>query len=142
MEIICDTSFLMVLCYEPVKNIDFLASKFGKTTFLVHSKVIKELTQIKHHGNTKRSKIANLALEVINNETENNNFKYMADNESKNLLYEVDSYLLTLSLQKKCPLATIDKILMRRALARGVDIITLKNNKILFLHSNVRPNQT
>ena len=28
----------MVLCYEPVKNIDFLESKFGKTTFLVHSK--------------------------------------------------------------------------------------------------------
>ena len=142
MEIICDTSFLMVLCYEPVKNIDFLASKFGKTTFLVHSKVLKELTQIKHHGNIKRSKIANLALEVINKETENNNFKYIIDNESKNLLYGVDSYLLTLSLQKKCPLATIDKILMRRALGRGADIITLKNNKILFLHSNIRPNQT
>jgi rRNA-processing protein FCF1 len=137
MEIICDTSFLMVLCYEPVKNIDFLASKFGKTTFLVHPKVIKELTQIKHHGNTKRSKIANLALEVINKETENNNFRYMTDNnESKNLLYEVDSYLLALSIQKKCPLATIDKILMRRALGRGADVITLKNNKILFLHPN------
>lgn len=142
MEIICDTSFLMVLCYEPVKNIDFLASKFGKTTFLVHSKVLKELTQIKHHGNIKRSKIANLALEVINKETENSNFKYIIDNESKNLLSGVDSYLLTLSLQKKCPLATIDKILMRRALGGGADIITLKNNKILFLHSNIRPNQT
>jgi rRNA-processing protein FCF1 len=142
MEIICDTSFLMVLCYEPVKNIDFLASKFGKTTFLVHSKVLKELTQIKHHGNIKRSKIANLALEVINKETENSNFKHIIDNESKILLSGVDSYLLTLSLQKKCPLATIDKILMRRALGRGADIITLKNNKILFLHSTIRPNQT
>jgi len=142
MEIICDTSFLMVLCYEPVKNIDFLASKFGKTTFLVHSKVVKELTQIKRHGNIKRSKIANLALDMINRETENNNFRYLADNESKSLLYGVDSYLLTLSLQKKCPLATIDKILMRRALSSGADIITLKNNKILFLHSNIRSNQT
>ncbi len=132
----------MVLCYEPVKNIDFLASKFGKITFLVHSKVLKELTQIKHHGNIKRSKIANLALEVINKETENNNFKYIIDNESKNMLSGVDSYLLTLSLQKKCPLATIDKILMRRALGGGADIITLKNNKILFLYSNIRPNQT
>jgi rRNA-processing protein FCF1 len=142
MEIICDTSFLMVLCYEPVKNIDFLASKFGKATFLVHPKVVKELTQIKLHGNIKRSKIANLALEVINKETENNNFRYLVDNESKSLLYGVDSYLLTLSLKKKCPLATIDKILMRRALSSGADIITLKNNKILFLHSNIRSNQT
>jgi rRNA-processing protein FCF1 len=142
MEIICDTSFLMVLCYEPVKNIDFLDSKFGKATFLVHPKVVKELTQIKLHGNIKRSKIANLALEVINKETENNNFRYLIDNESNSLLYGVDSYLLTLSLKKKCPLATIDKILMRRALSSGADIITLKNNKILFLHSNIRSNQT
>ena len=47
MDIICDTSFLMVLCYEPIKNMDFLEFKFGKATFLIHSKIIKELTQIK-----------------------------------------------------------------------------------------------
>ena len=131
----------MVLCYEPVKNIDFLASKFGKTTFLVHPKVIKELTQIKQHGNIKRSKIANLALEVINKEVENKNFKYIKDKEDSELLYTVDSHLLALSLQYKCPLATIDKILMKRALRRGAHVITLKNNKIIFVHSNIRANQ-
>ncbi len=135
MDIICDTSFLMVLCYEPVKNMDFLESKFGKATFVIHSKIIKELTNIKYTGKIKRSKIANLALEVINKETENKNFKCIMDKEGQNLLCEVDSYLLTLSLQKKCPLATIDKNLIKRALKKGIDIITLKNNKIIYLYS-------
>lgn len=141
MEIICDTSFLMVLCYEPVKNIEYLDSKFGKTIFLIHPRVINELTQIKHSGKIKRSKIANLALEVINKEIESKNFKYIEGNEDSSPLYAVDSHLLVLSLQNKCPLATIDKILMKRALGRGADVITLKNNKVIFVHSNIRPNQ-
>ncbi|HYP43479.1 MAG TPA: hypothetical protein VEQ18_05600 [Candidatus Nitrosocosmicus sp.] len=142
MEIICDTSFLMVLCYEPVKNIEYLDSKFGKTIFLIHPSVIKELTQIRYSGKIKRSKIANLALEVINKEIENKNFKPIKDKEdSSSLLYTVDSHLLDLSLQNKCPLATIDKILMKRALGRGADVITLKNNKVIFVRSNIRPNQ-
>ncbi len=141
MDIICDTSFLMVLCYEPIKNMDFLEFKFGKPTFLVHSKIIKELTNIKSTGKIKRSKIANLTLEVIDKETKNKNFKYIMDDENQNLLREVDSYLLTLSLQKKCPLATIDKNLIKRALKKGIDIITLNNNKIIYLYSNIRSEQ-
>ena len=90
MEIICDTSFLMVLCYEPVKNIEYLDSKFGKTTFLIHPRVIKELTQIKYSGKIKRSKIANLALEVINKEIESKNFKYIENKKDRNHLYTVD----------------------------------------------------
>jgi rRNA-processing protein FCF1 len=141
MDIICDTSFLMVLCYEPIKNMDFLEFKFGKATFLIHSKIIKELTNIKSIGKIKRSKIANLTLEVIDKETKNKNFKYIMDDENQNLLREVDSYLLTLSLQKKCPLATIDKNLIKRALKKGIDIITLNNNKIIYLYSNIRSEQ-
>lgn len=136
MDVICDTSFLMVLCYEPIKNMDFLESKFGKTTFLIHTTIIIELTQIKHTGKIKRSKIANLALEIIKKETENKNFQYIKDNDSQNLLRQVDSQLLALSLQKKCPLATIDKNLIKRALKKGSDVITLKNNKIIYVHSN------
>jgi rRNA-processing protein FCF1 len=136
MDIICDTSFLMVLCYEPIKNMDFLEFKFGKATFLITSKIIKELTNIKYTGKIKRSKIANLALEIIKKETENKNFQYIKDNDSQNLPRQVDSQLLALSLQKKCPLATIDKNLIKRALKKGSDVITLKNNKIIYVHSN------
>ena len=52
----------------------------------------------------------------------------------------VDSVLLNLSSQKKRPLATIDKGLIRRALKKGVDIITLKNNKIIYVHSKLGSN--
>ncbi len=38
MEIICDTSFLMVLCYEPVKNIESSGLKIWKNNIFNTSK--------------------------------------------------------------------------------------------------------
>jgi rRNA-processing protein FCF1 len=128
---------------------NFLEFKFGKPIFLIHPSIIKELTQIKQKGNIKRSKIANLALEIIDKEIINKNFKYLDDNgyydddddddEEEGL--DVDSHLLLLSIKKKCPLATIDKNLMKRALKNGADIITLKNNKIVYMHSKIKAKQ-
>lgn len=140
MNIICDTSFLMILCYEPIKNINFLELKFGKAVFLIHPSIIKELSQIKQKGSIKRSKIANLTLEIIEKEIINKNFKYV-DNKISSEIYAVDSQLLKLSLQEKCPLATIDKNLIKRALEKGSDIITLKNNKLIYLHSKIKTEQ-
>ena len=126
-------------------NMTFLEFKVGKPIFLIHPSIIKELTQIKQKGNIKRSKIANLALEIINKEIINKNFKYLDDNgyydddEEEGL--DVDSHLLLLSIKKKCPLATIDKNLMKRALKNGADIITLKNNKIVYMHSKIKAKQ-
>jgi rRNA-processing protein FCF1 len=142
MNIISDTSFLMILCYEPIKNMNFLEFKFGKPIFLIHPSIIKELTQIKQKGNIKRSKIANLALEIIDKEIINKNFKYLDDNgyyDEEGL--DVDSQLLLLSIKKKYPLATIDKNLMKRALKNGADIITLKNNKIVYMHTKIKVKQ-
>ena len=132
MNIISDTSFLMILCYEPIKNMNFLEFKVGKPIFLIHPLIIKELTQIKQKGNIKRSKIANLALEIIDKEIINKNFKHLDDNgyyddddDDEEEELDVDSHLLLLSIKKKCPLATIDKNLMKRALKNGADIIQL-----------------
>src|SRR6185437_7191526 len=106
MNIISDTSFLMILCYEPIKNMTFLEFKVRKPILLIHPSIIKELTQIKQKGNIKRSKIANLALEIINKEIIiNKNFKYLDDNgyyddddeEEEGL--DVDSHLLLLSIK-------------------------------------------
>ncbi len=145
MNILCDTSFLMVLCYEPIKNIDVLESKFGKVTFLIHLEIVNELTRIKYSGGIKRSKIANLSLEVIKNQTKNGNFKYLVDDENNDFddnssIKDVDTLLLFLSMKKKWLLATIDKNLVKRAIQKGVDVITLKNNKIFFITSKVRSN--
>ncbi|MDQ2685110.1 MAG: hypothetical protein M3Y25_04625 [Thermoproteota archaeon] len=141
MEIVCDTSFLMVLCYEPVKNLNALESKFGKLIWLIHPETVDELTQLEKAAGIKRSKIANLSLEIIKNQIEKGGFRYLGKDElvvksEKNIAnLSVDSVLLNLSYQKKKPLATIDKNLMRRALRKGVDVITLKNNKIIYVHS-------
>lgn len=145
MEIVSDTSFLMVLCYEPVKNLDALESKFGKLIWLIHPQTVDELMQLEKAAGIKRSKIANLSLRIIKNQIEKGDFRYLDQIElnqnDKNVTnLSVDSVLLNLSFQKKRPLATIDKGLIRRALKKGVDVITLKNNKIIYVHSKVGSN--
>ena len=145
MEIVSDTSFLMVLCYEPVKNLDALESKFGKLIWLIHPQTVDELMQLEKAAGIKRSKIANLSLRIIKNQIEKGDFRYLDGNElnqiDKNVTnLSVDSVLLNLSFQKKRPLATIDKGLITRALKKGVDVITLKNNKIIYVHSKVGSN--
>ena len=81
MEIVCDTSFLMVLCYEPVKNLDALESKFGKLIWLIHPETVDELTQLENAAGIKRSKIANLSLRIIKNQIEKGDFRYLDRNE-------------------------------------------------------------
>ncbi|HEU5120168.1 MAG TPA: hypothetical protein VFT71_04195 [Candidatus Nitrosocosmicus sp.] len=145
MEIVCDTSFLMVLCYEPVKNLGALESKFGKLIWLIHPETVDELTQLEKEAGIKRSKIANLSLKIIKNQIEKGDFRYLEKDElskfeKKSANLSVDSVLLNLSFQKKKPLATIDKDLLKRALKKGVDVITLKNNKIIYVHSKLGSN--
>ena len=145
MEVISDTSFLMVLCYDPVKNIDALESRFGKLVWLIHPETINELGQLEKTAGIKRSKIASLSLKIINDQLKKGDFKYL-DNELDKLELPqqfnsaVDYILLNISVEKKLPLATIDKNLIKRALKKGVDVITLKNNRIIFVNSKVRSN--
>jgi rRNA-processing protein FCF1 len=146
MEVISDTSFLMVLCYDPVKNLDALESRFGKLVWLIHPETINELLQLEKTAGPKRSKIASLSLKIINDQLKKGDFKYLDNNELDKLELPqqfnsaVDSILLNISVEKKRPLATIDKNLIKRALKKGVDVITLKNNRIIFVNSKVRSN--
>ena len=146
MEIVCDTSFLMVLCYDPVKNLHSLESRFGKLTWLIHLETVNELTQLECSAGTKRSKIASLSLTIIKKQIENGNFKYLDENDLKDSSKKsdsnltVDSILLNIAIKKKKPMATIDKELMKRALKKGVDVVTLRNNKIIYAHSRPRSN--
>jgi rRNA-processing protein FCF1 len=146
MEVISDTSFLMVLCYDPVKNLDALESRFGKLVWLIHPETINELVQLEKTAGIKRSKIASLSLKIINDQLNKGDFKYLDKNELDKLELPqqsnsaVDSILLNISVEKKLPLATIDKNLIKRALKKGVDVITLKSNRIIFVNSKVRSN--
>lgn len=145
MEVISDTSFLMVLCYDPVKNLEALESRFGKLVWLIHPETINELIQIEKTAGIKRSKIASLSLKIINDQIKKGDFKYLDNDELDKLEITqpnstVDSILLNISAEKRRPLATIDKNLIKRALKKGVDVITLKSNRIIFVHSKVRSN--
>ena len=147
MEVISDTSFLMVLCYDPVKNLDALESRFGKLVWLVHPETINELVQLEKTAGIKRSKIASLSLKIINDQLKKGDFKYLDNNELDKLELPqqqsnlaVDSILLSISAEKRRPLATIDKNLIKRALKKGVDVVTLKSNRIIFVNSEVRSN--
>ena len=145
MEVISDTSFLMVLCYDPVKNLDALESRFGKLLWLIHPETVNELAQLEKTAGIKRSKIASLSLKIINDQIKKGDFKYLDNDELDNLEIAqanstVDSILLNISAEKRLPLATIDKNLIKRALKKGVDIFTLRSNRIIFVHSKVRSN--
>lgn len=145
MEVISDTSFLMVLCYDPVKNLDALESRFGKLVWLIHPETVNELAQLEKTAGTKRSKIASLSLKIINDQIKKGDFKYLENNELSKLEIAqanstVDSILLNISAEKRLPLATIDKNLIKRALKKGVDVFTLRSNRIIFVHSKVRSN--
>jgi rRNA-processing protein FCF1 len=146
MEVISDTSFLMILCYDPVKNLDALESRFGKLVWLIHPETINELVQLEKTAGIKRSKIASLSLKIINDQLNKGDFKYLDKNELDKLELPqqsnsaVDSILLNISAEKRRPLATIDQNLIKRALKKGVDVITLKSNRIIFVNSKVRSN--
>ena len=75
MEVISDTSFLMVLCYDPVKNLDALESRFGKLVWLIHPETINELLQLEKTAGPKRSKIASLSLKIINDQLKKRGFQ-------------------------------------------------------------------
>jgi rRNA-processing protein FCF1 len=135
----------MVLCYDPIKNLDALESRFGKLIWLIHPETINELVQIEKTAAIKRSKIASLSLKIINDRIKKEDFKYLDKDELNKLEITqanstVDSILLNISAEKRRPLATIDKNLIKRALKKGVDVVTLKSNRIIFVHSKVRSN--
>lgn len=146
MEVISDTSFLMVLCYDPVKNLDVLESRFGKLIWLIHPETVNELVRLEKTAGIKRSKIASLSLKIIKDRIKKGDFKYLNNNELDNLELPqpsnpvVDSILLNISVEKRRPLATIDKNLIKRALKKGVDVVTLKSNRVIFVNSKVRSN--
>ena len=144
MEVISDTSFLMILCYDPVKNLDALESRFGKLVWLIHPETINELVELEKQPEME-SKIASLSLKIINDRIKKGDFRYLDSDELNKLEITqanstVDSILLNISAEKRLPLATIDKNLIKRALKKGVDVFALKSNRIIFVHSKVRSN--
>lgn len=61
VEVVCDTSFLMLLASKNIKNISNLETEIGTIEFTVPDMVIKELERISH-GKTVKKKLLHLML--------------------------------------------------------------------------------
>ena len=132
MDVLCDTSFLMVLVSTPTKHIDKVESELGnKLNFLVPTIVIDELKHLQLSAGPKRSKMAKLAIEISNSK-----LKVVDIIKSGH----VDDALIDYAVNHDCAAATIDKSLRRRLIASGVSVITLKRNKFMVANLGTRDN--
>jgi rRNA-processing protein FCF1 len=124
MNILCDTSFLMVLVTKPIKLLDNIVMQYGKINFLIPDLVIEELKNLVKNPSYKSSINAQTVLEIIKN------FEIIT---TKKLSYTDDS-ILDYAINYKCAVATMDKNLIQRLLSSQVLVFSLRNNKLLIMN--------
>lgn len=124
MNILCDTSFLMVLVTKPLKLFDSIVIQYGKINFLIPDVVIEELKSLVHHPSYKSSISAKTVLEITK--------KFEIIN-TKKLNYTDDS-IIDYAINYKCAVATMDKNLIQRLISSKVMVFSLRNNKLLIMN--------
>lgn len=124
MNILCDTSFLMVLVTKPVKLLDNIVIQYGKINFLIPDVVIDELVNLVNNPTYKTSQNAKTVLEVT---------KRFEIINTKKLNYADDS-IVDYALNYKCAVATMDKNLIQRLISSKVMVFSLRNNKLLIMN--------
>jgi rRNA-processing protein FCF1 len=124
MNILCDTSFLMVLVTKPIKLLDNIVMQYGKINFLIPDLVIEELKNLVKNPSYKSSINAKTVLEIIKN------FEIIT---TKKLSYTDDS-ILDYAINYKCAVATMDKNLIQRLLSSKIVVFSLRNNKLLIMN--------
>ncbi len=124
MNILCDTSFLMVLVTKPVKLLDNIVMEYGKINFLIPDVVIDELVNLVNNPTYKTSQNAKTVLEVT---------KRFEIINTKKLNYADDS-IVDYALNYKCAVATMDKNLIQRLISSKVMVFSLRNNKLLIMN--------
>lgn len=120
VEVICDTSFLIVLATKPVKKFDELENEIGKIDFVVPSLVINELRKLVRTAEVKRSNAARLALELANK------FKIIQFQGTS-----ADEAIIDYASKQKCLVATIDYALRNKLKSNGISVVTLTNDKLI-----------
>lgn len=122
MEVICDTSFMMVLGSNPVQNIESIESFLGSLHFTIPNIVADELRQLERHSGPKRSRMARAALSLIGFK-----FNLISLPPSK----YADDAIIKYSRCHNCAVATIDRELKSRLIKNKVLVITLRDNKLI-----------
>ncbi|MFL6441447.1 MAG: PIN domain-containing protein [Nitrososphaeraceae archaeon] len=122
MDVICDTSFLMVFVSTPIGQIDKIEAYFGKLNFLIPDVVISELKDLEHKTGPKRSRMVKTAIEMSFSK-----FKVVNVLKSRH----VDEAIIDYAITHKCAVATIDRDLRRRLMLNNLVILTLSKNKLI-----------
>jgi|SRR4030095_12634560 rRNA-processing protein FCF1 len=122
MEVMCDTSFMMVLGSIPLRNIESIESSLGSLHFTVPNKVADELRHLESHSGPKRSRMARTALSLIGSK-----FNLISLPHSK----YADEAIIKYSSSHSCAVATIDRELKTRLIKNKVLVITLRDNKLI-----------
>jgi hypothetical protein len=130
MEILCDTSFLMVLVSKPIKQVAKIESQLGRLDFLVPDIVEGELERLAEKAGPKRSTLAKTALELAKAK-----FRKVTVAKARH----VDDSIIEYATKSKCAVATIDTNLRRRLIANEVLVLTLSRDRLIV--ANPRPRQ-
>jgi uncharacterized protein len=126
MDVLCDTSFLMVLVSRPIRKLDEVEKHIGKLNILVPNIVIDELTILQQKAGPKRSMTAKTAIEISKTR-----FKVIDVIKSRH----VDDAIIEYAIMHKCATATIDTALRKRLIKNKILVITISNNRLLIANS-------
>jgi rRNA-processing protein FCF1 len=126
MDVLCDTSFLMVLVSTPIIRLDQVESYIGKLNILVPSIVIDELKILQQKAGPKRSMTAKTAIEISKAR-----FKVIEIVKSRH----VDDAIIEYAIKHNCATATIDTALRKRLIKNNILVITISNNRLLIANS-------
>jgi rRNA-processing protein FCF1 len=130
MQVLCDTSFLMVLVSKPLKQFAKIESQLGRFDFLVPDIVEGELEKLAENAGPKRSGLARTALEIARAK-----FRTVAVAPAKH----VDDSIVEYAMANKCTVATIDTNLRRRLIANDVLVLTLSKDNLIIANPKLNP---
>jgi uncharacterized protein len=123
MNVLCDTSFLMVLVSTPLKRMTKIEMEVGKLTFLVPNVVIGELQRLETRAGPKRSLIARTAIEIANSK--------LRIVELPDWVGRVDEAILKFAKASDCAVATLDRNLKIALRRNNILVISLSNNRLI-----------
>jgi rRNA-processing protein FCF1 len=124
MDVICDTSFLIVLVSAPIKRIEQVEGQYGKLNFLIPDLVIEELKRLEQKSGPKKAMLAKTAITIS---TSKGNIVKVTRS------HHTDDSILEYASDHNCAVATIDGNLRRRLLENNILVLTLSKNVLRVL---------
>jgi len=107
---------------------DRLEVGLGKVEFVVLDAVIRELERLSRSTSVKRSKTASLALDMIRNQV----LRVRVVN--VDIHRDVDSMIVDYASANGCYVATLDSKLIKELRAKGIGVVTLRDDLVTIVH--------